>query len=74
MVKNLETIGYKTQVQPLTHFYDDYGLKADEDEEEEEEEEDDDDDHHHHHHGCGSECESEGGCGSECDSDEEMSD
>lgn len=71
MVKNLEAIGYKTQVQPLTHFYDDYGLKADEDEEEEEEEEDDEDDHHHHH-GCGSECESE--CGSECDSDEEMSD
>lgn len=43
MVKALGTAGYKTQVQPLSHFYDDYGLKADEDEGEEEEEEDDDD-------------------------------
>jgi len=43
MVKALSTAGYKTQVQTLTHFYDDYGLKADEDEDEDEEEEDDED-------------------------------
>ncbi|KAH7369173.1 cytoplasm protein [Plectosphaerella cucumerina] len=35
--------GYKTQVQPLAHFHDDYGLKPKDGEEEEEEEEEDDD-------------------------------
>ena len=40
MVKALGTAGYKTQVQTLTHFYEDYGLKADEEEEEEEDDED----------------------------------
>ena len=44
MVKALATAGYKTQVQPLSHFYDDYGLKADEDEEEEEDDDEDEDD------------------------------
>ncbi|KAK3359402.1 Metalloenzyme, LuxS/M16 peptidase-like protein [Lasiosphaeria hispida] len=39
MVKALSTMGYKTQVQPLSHFYDGYGLKADD---EGDEEEDDD--------------------------------
>ncbi|KAK3900955.1 Presequence protease 1, chloroplastic/mitochondrial [Staphylotrichum tortipilum] len=43
IVKALATAGYKTQVQTLSHFYDDYGLKADEEDEEEEEEEDDED-------------------------------
>ncbi|KAK3378364.1 Metalloenzyme, LuxS/M16 peptidase-like protein [Podospora didyma] len=42
IVKALSTMGYKTQVQQLSHFYDDYGLKADEGEEEEEEDDDDD--------------------------------
>ncbi|KAK4156343.1 Presequence protease 1, chloroplastic/mitochondrial [Chaetomidium leptoderma] len=46
IVKALAAAKYKTQVQTLSHFYDDYGLKADEEdgEEEEEEEEDDEDD------------------------------
>lgn len=47
MVKALAAAGYKTQVQTLSHFYDDYGLKADEedeDEDEAEEDEDEDDD------------------------------
>lgn len=44
MVKALAAAGYKTQVQTLSHFYDDYGLKADEEDEEEEEEEDEDED------------------------------
>ena len=43
MVKALGTAGYKTQVQPLSHFYNDYGLEADEEEEEEEDEDDEDD-------------------------------
>ncbi|KAK3325722.1 Metalloenzyme, LuxS/M16 peptidase-like protein [Apodospora peruviana] len=42
MVKALSEMGYKTQVQPLSHFYDDYGLKADEDEGNDDEDEDDD--------------------------------
>ncbi|KAH6636872.1 Metalloenzyme, LuxS/M16 peptidase-like protein [Chaetomium tenue] len=42
MVKALGTAGYKTQVQTLSHFHNDYGLKADEEEEEEEEEDDED--------------------------------
>jgi hypothetical protein len=44
MVKALAAAGYKTQVQPLSHFYDDYGLKAGEDDGEEEEEDEDEDD------------------------------
>ncbi|KAG7288803.1 hypothetical protein NEMBOFW57_005161 [Staphylotrichum longicolle] len=44
MVKALAAAGYKTQVQTLSHFYDDYGLKADDEDEEEEEEEDEDED------------------------------
>ncbi|KAK4032931.1 Metalloenzyme, LuxS/M16 peptidase-like protein [Parachaetomium inaequale] len=44
MVKALGAAGYKTQVQTLSHFSDDYGLEADEEEEEEEEDEEDDDD------------------------------
>ena len=44
MVKSLAKAGYKTQVKTLTEFYDDYGLKADEEEGEEEEEEDEDED------------------------------
>lgn len=47
MVKALAAAGYKTQVQALSHFYDDYGLKADEEDEEDddaEEDEDEDDD------------------------------
>ena len=39
MVQTLSERGYKTQVQTLSHFYDDYGLKADD---EDGEEEDDD--------------------------------
>ncbi|GAB1314124.1 Peptidase M16 inactive domain-containing protein [Madurella fahalii] len=42
MVKALSSVGYKTQVQTLSHFYDDYGLKADEDDDEEEEEDEED--------------------------------
>jgi hypothetical protein len=44
MVKALGTAGYKTQVQTLSHFYEDYGLKADEEDGEEDEEEDEDED------------------------------
>ncbi|KAL2179182.1 Metalloenzyme, LuxS/M16 peptidase-like protein [Thermothelomyces heterothallicus CBS 202.75] len=44
IAKALGTAGYKTQVQTLSHFYDDYGLKGDEDGEGEEEEEDEDED------------------------------
>jgi len=44
MIKTLQAKGYKTQVQTLSHFYDDYGLKADEEDGEEEDEEEDDDD------------------------------
>jgi len=43
MVKALGAAGYKTQVQTLSHFSDDYGLEADEEEEEEEDEDEDDD-------------------------------
>lgn len=44
--KAFKEMGYKTDVQPLAHFHDDYGLKGDDDEEElddEDDEEDDDD-------------------------------
>ena len=58
--KALSEMGYKTQVQPLSHFYDDYGLKADEDGEEEDDDDEDDDD--------------EDMTGDESDSDEEMED
>lgn len=49
MEKALRAMGYKTQVQPLKHFHEAYGLEGDEegedeDDEDEEEEEDDDDD------------------------------
>ena len=52
MTKAFKAVGYSVQTQPLTHFYDDYGLKGEDDEEmeeeddedEEDEEEDDDDD------------------------------
>jgi hypothetical protein len=44
MAKALGTAGYKTQVQTLSHFYEDYGLKADEEDGEEEEEADEDED------------------------------
>ncbi|KAL1840370.1 hypothetical protein VTJ49DRAFT_543 [Mycothermus thermophilus] len=40
IAKALTDAGYKTQIQPLSHFYDDYGFKL---EGEEDEEEDDDD-------------------------------
>jgi hypothetical protein len=40
MVKALGTAGYKTQVQTLSHYHNDYGLEANEEEEEEEEDED----------------------------------
>ena len=36
-------MGYKTQVQALSDFYDDYGLKGGEDEGEEDDEDDEDD-------------------------------
>jgi len=39
IVKALAAAKYKTQVQTLSHFYDDYGLKTDEEDGEEEEEE-----------------------------------
>jgi hypothetical protein len=42
MVKALGTAGYKTQVQTLSHYHNDYGLEANDEEEEEEEEEDED--------------------------------
>ncbi|KAK4226228.1 Metalloenzyme, LuxS/M16 peptidase-like protein [Podospora fimiseda] len=44
MVKTLSERGYKTQVQTLSHFYDDYGLKAGEEDGDEEEDEDEDED------------------------------
>ena len=44
MEKALQAMGYKTQVQLLPHFYDDYGLKGDEEDDEEEDEDEDDDD------------------------------
>jgi len=40
MVKALSAMGYKTQVQPLSHFHDDYGLQGPNDGTEEEEDED----------------------------------
>ena len=42
-MKGFTDSGFKTQVQPLSHFQTDYGLTADEDEADEESEEDDDD-------------------------------
>lgn len=54
MVKALGTAGYKTQVQTLSHFYNDYGLKADEEEEEEEEEDDEDEEMEDGSEGSGS--------------------
>jgi len=39
MVKALAEMGYKTQVQPLSHFHDDYGLEGPDDGGEEEEDE-----------------------------------
>jgi len=46
MVKELEEMGYKVQVQPLSHFHEDYGLKGpestDEDDSSDGDEEDDD--------------------------------
>jgi Zn-dependent M16 (insulinase) family peptidase len=44
VVKALSAVGYKTQVQPLSHFYDDYGLHVEGEEGEGEEDEADDDD------------------------------
>ncbi|KAK0728025.1 Metalloenzyme, LuxS/M16 peptidase-like protein [Lasiosphaeria miniovina] len=44
IAKALSTMGYKTQVQPLSYFYDDYGLQAGEDEGEDEDEDEDDED------------------------------
>jgi hypothetical protein len=41
-VKGFTDSGFKTQVQPLSHFQADYGLGADEDEAEDETEEDED--------------------------------
>lgn len=41
MVKALSAKGYKTQVQALSHFHEDYGLKGDGEEEEEDEDEGD---------------------------------
>ena len=43
MVKALGTAGYKTQVQTLSHYHNDYGLEANEEEEEEEEDDEDED-------------------------------
>jgi hypothetical protein len=45
MEKAFTSTGYKTQIQPLTHFYDDYGITGadgDDDEDEDDEEEEDD--------------------------------
>ncbi|KAM7207549.1 Metalloenzyme, LuxS/M16 peptidase-like protein [Naviculisporaceae sp. PSN 640] len=44
IVKSLSTMGYKTQVQQLSHFYDGYGLEAGDDEGEDEDEDEDDSD------------------------------
>jgi hypothetical protein len=33
----LKAMGYKTQVQPLSHFHDDYGLEGDDEDGEDEE-------------------------------------
>ena len=43
IVKGFTDSGFKTQVQPLSHFQTDYGLAADEDEAEEETDEEDED-------------------------------
>ena len=43
MTKAFKAMGYAVQTQPLTHFYDDYGLKGDDDEELDEDDEDEDD-------------------------------
>jgi hypothetical protein len=42
MEKTLGTMGYKAQIQPLSHFYDDYGLKFGEEGEEGDDDDDDD--------------------------------
>lgn len=41
IVKAFAATGFKTQVQPLSHFQADYGLAADEDEDEDESEDED---------------------------------
>jgi hypothetical protein len=35
MENAIKAMGYKTQVQPLSHFHDDYGLEGDEGDEDE---------------------------------------
>jgi hypothetical protein len=40
----IKAMGYKTQVQPLSYFHDDYGLEGDDGEEESEEDDEGDDD------------------------------
>lgn len=42
METTFKAMGYKVQTHELSHFHDDYGLKAGEDEEDEEEEDDED--------------------------------
>lgn len=44
MEKALKAMGYKTQVQPLNHFHEAYGLEGDEEGEEEDDEDEDEDD------------------------------
>lgn len=44
MEKAFKTMGYKTQVQPLNHFHEDYGLEGDEEGENDDEDDDDEDD------------------------------
>ncbi|KAM7195297.1 Presequence protease 1, chloroplastic/mitochondrial [Rhypophila sp. PSN 637] len=43
IVKSLSAMGYKTQVQPLSHFYDSYGLEGDDEEDGDDDDDDDDD-------------------------------
>ncbi|KAL2119425.1 hypothetical protein VTJ04DRAFT_6386 [Mycothermus thermophilus] len=44
IAKSLSAAGYKTQIQPLSHFYDDYGFKLDGEDDEEEDDDDDEND------------------------------
>ena len=44
MTKAFKAMGYAVQTQPLSHFYDDYGLKGDDDEELDEDDDEDEDD------------------------------
>lgn len=44
ILKGFEELGFKTESQPLSHFYESYGLEADEEDEDDEDDDVDEDD------------------------------